>query len=103
MDSCIMKILELILAICLHAGIMTSAAEGAERNLPEWIDEIQIYCMVPLLPEDANALNVTVNGVWAGIGGAHPILPYIEHIPAVREKYGDDAEAFVRDSHIAGL
>ena len=101
-----MRIAELIFTICLaylSVGTVAGSAEDAEIEPPEWVDKIQTYCMVPLLPEDANALNATVNGVWAGIGGTHPILPHIEHVPAVREKYGDDTAAFVRDSHIAGL
>ena len=76
---------------------------AAEKRLPQWVDEVQTYGMLPLLPDDAKKLHCTVNGLWAGIGGTNPILPHTEHVPAVRAKYGDDAAKFAADSHAAGL
>lgn len=70
---------------------------------PPWTDEPQTYCMVPVLPETAERLGVTVNGVWGGIGSTHPLLTGEEMVPAVRKRYKDDVAAFVRDSRDAGL
>ena len=87
----------------LSVSLGRAVAIGAESKQPDWLDEVQTYCMLPLFPEDAKALHASVNGVWAGIGGTHPILPHSEHVPAVREKYGDDAAAFVQENHDADL
>ena len=73
------------------------------RTTPDWIDRLQIYGMLPSFPEAAHDLGVTVNGIWAGIGGTDPVLPHTEHAPLVRLKYGDDARAFAGDLHAAGL
>jgi hypothetical protein len=70
---------------------------------PEWIDAVQTYSMLPLIPDQSKELGASVNGVWAGIGGTDPILPHTEHVPRVRREYGEDAARFARDSHAAGL
>lgn len=59
--------------------------------------------MVPLLPETARSLNATVNGVWGGIGGTHPIVSHRDTVPAVAQRYGEDGAAFTADSRRAGL
>jgi hypothetical protein len=59
--------------------------------------------MVPVLPETALDLHASVNGVWAGISGPHPILTSPEIVRAVTAKYGANAEAFVDACHHAGL
>ncbi len=58
--------------------------------------------MVPVLPETAKQMNVTVNGIWGG-GGNNPVLTSHEMVAGVRGKYGDDTAAFVRDSKQKGL
>jgi hypothetical protein len=78
-------------------------ARTADAVRPGWVDRLQIYGMLPLFPESARDLGVTVNGLWAGIGGTDPVLPHTEHAPLVRLKYGDDAQAFAEAQHAAGL
>lgn len=82
----------------LRAGEPTSPAD-----LPAWLGKTQTYCMVPVLPETAAKLHVTVNGVWAGISGTHPILTSKDIVPAVTAKYGDNPKAFVDACHQSGL
>ncbi|MGQ0636569.1 MAG: hypothetical protein ACT4QC_18300 [Planctomycetaceae bacterium] len=85
---------------------MTGAVEGQDRlkgGLPAWVDEVQTYGMLPVLPQRAKAQNVRVNGVWAGIGGADPILPVAKSIPSVSREFGSDSRAFVKACHDAGL
>jgi len=85
----------------LHAAF---AAEPVARpGLPDFLDKVQTYCMVPVLPETAAKLHATVNGVWGGISGTHPILTHREIVPAVQAKYGADDKAFAEACHKAGL
>jgi hypothetical protein len=59
--------------------------------------------MLPVLPKRARAQNIRVNGVWAGIGGADPILPVATSIASVSRSYGIDSRAFAEACHDAGL
>ena len=62
----------------LPAVLALPSAEGQQpgrSDLPKWVDEVQTYGMLPLLPQRAAELHVSVNGVWAGIGTDDPILP----------------------------
>jgi hypothetical protein len=59
--------------------------------------------MVPLVPERAAQLHASVNGVWGGAGGPHPILTHTETAPAVQVRFGTDARAFIDACHAAGL
>ena len=70
---------------------------------PAWTDQVQTYSMLPLLPDTAKKMHVSVNGIWAGISSDHPLLPSREMIPSVRKRYGNDVAAFVKDSHEARL
>ena len=67
-----------------------------ERDLPKWVDEVQTYGMLPLLPQRAAELHVSVNGVWAGIGTDDPILPAANSVAAVRRRFRADAAGFVK-------
>jgi hypothetical protein len=82
---------------------IASGQDRTERDLPAWLDEVQTYCMVPLVPERAAQLHASVNGVWGGAGGPHPILTHTETAPAVQARFGTDARAFVDACHAAGL
>ncbi len=75
----------------------------ARPDVPEWLDQVQTYCMVPVLPETAAKLHATVNGVWGGISGTHPILTDRKIVPAVQAKYGADDKTFAEACHKAGL
>ncbi len=56
--------------VCLCAQCAPAADESVSSFAPkDWLDKVQTWCMVPVLPETARALHVTVNGVWGGIGG----------------------------------
>jgi hypothetical protein len=82
----------------------TAQAQVCNRSgLPQWVDEVQTYGMLPLLPQRAAKLNVSVNGVWAGIGTTDPVLPNPNAVPAVRAQFGTDSRAFVDACHKAGL
>jgi hypothetical protein len=91
-------LLPAVLALPLAGG-----QQPGRSGLPEWIDEVQTYGMLPLLPQRAAELHVSVNGVWAGIGTDNPILPAARSVAPVRWRFGTDAPAFVRASHEAGL
>ncbi len=88
----------LILLVC-SLPIWAVAQETPRVTHAAWIDEVQTYAMVPLLPATAAKMNVSVNGIWAGISSDHPILPSREMIRSVRKKYGTDVAAFVKDCH----
>jgi hypothetical protein len=95
----------ILLCLCLQC---TPSAKGGPvpvaASAPSgWLDEVQTYCMVPVLPDTAAALHVTVNGVWGGMGGTDPILTHRDTVPAVQKKYDTDARAFVDACHGAGL
>jgi hypothetical protein len=94
-----------VLAMFLLAAAcgIASGQDATERDLPAWLDEVQTYCMVPLLPERAAELHASVNGVWGGVGGTHPILTHTEMAPAVQARFGSDDQAFVDACHEAGL
>lgn len=94
-----------VLAMLLFAATcgIASGQDPTERDLPAWLDEVQTYCMVPVLPERASQLHASVNGIWGGIGGTHPILTHTETAPAVQAEYGRDGRAFVDACHEAGL
>lgn len=81
---------------------IASPAFAEEAAPAKWVNEVQTYCMVPLLPEHAAELNVTVNGIWGGMGDIYPILTASEVVPAVQKKYGSDEKAFCADIHAAG-
>ena len=68
---------------------------------PAWTDQVQTYSMLPLLPDTAKKMHVSVNGIWAGISSDHPLLPSREMIPSVPKRYGNDVAVFVNDSHFA--
>ncbi|MFH0945680.1 MAG: hypothetical protein V2A76_10825 [Planctomycetota bacterium] len=86
----------LILAAVLTGG-------GNDDALPAWLDRVQTYCMVPMLPEGAGRLHASVNGVWGGMGGPFPILTHTDTVPAVQETFGKDGAAFAAACHAAGL
>ncbi len=87
--------------MCLHLVIGIAFAEDVpEHNPPAWLDEVQTYCMMPILPESAVDLGISVNGVWGGVGSDNPILR--EHEP-LRKAFGDDVAAYVQAAHDAGL
>jgi hypothetical protein len=49
--------------VCFHLVVgSASSGEVPEHNPPEWIDEVQTYCMMPILPESAVDLGISVNG-----------------------------------------
>lgn len=48
-------------------------------------------------------MNISVNGVWAGFGGGHYILPFPPFVHRVAEEFGEDVGAFVSASKAAGL
>lgn len=88
----------------LVAALATVLAGGEGTNVaPAWLDEVQTYCMVPLLPEGAERLHASVNGVWGGMGGPFPILTHTDTVPAVQEAFGADGAAFAKACHEAGL
>jgi hypothetical protein len=92
--------------LLLPAVLFISSAAGqqpARSELPRWVDEVQTYGMLPLLPQRAAELRVSVNGVWAGIGTDNPILPAAASVASVRSRFGTDAAAFVKACHEAGL
>ena len=91
-----------MLLLAATCGI-ASGQDLPKRDLPAWLDEVQTYCMVPLVPERAAQLHASVNGVWGGAGGPHPILTHTETAPAVQVRFGTDARAFVDACHAAGL
>jgi len=91
-----------ILVLAATCGISFGQAP-TERDLPPWLDEVQTYCMVPVLPERAGELHASVNGIWGGVGGTHPVLTCPEMAPAVQQRYGRDGRAFVDACHEAGL
>src|SRR5947209_6193836 len=64
--------------------------EAGRAGLPEWLERTQTWCTVPVLPETAAKLHVSVNGVWAGVSGMDPILTHREIVPAVQATYGAD-------------
>ena len=73
MRSMIMRLLSGL--ICLHLVLGVASAEDTpEHNPPVWLDKVQTYCMMPILPESAVDLGISVNGVWGGVGSADPIL-----------------------------
>ncbi len=40
--------------MCLYLVIGSAFAEDVpEHNPPAWLDEVQTYCMMPILPESA--------------------------------------------------
>ncbi|MCO6455131.1 MAG: DUF1080 domain-containing protein [Pirellulaceae bacterium] len=69
-------------------------------ELPEWADVVQTFIMLPVRPDRARQLHVSVNGAWAGIPGKYSILP---HNPAIQQEYQDDQAAFAADVRKAGL
>lgn len=100
----IAAVYRVVLVSCLLLNASGSGAdERPPRALPGWIDEVQTYCMVPVLPERAAQLHATINGVWGGMGGTHPILTHTESVPAVQAKYGRNGLAFVDICRKAGL
>jgi hypothetical protein len=89
--------------MCLHLVIVMGRAfaeDVPEHNPPAWLDEVQTYCMMPILPESAVDLGISVNGVWAGVGSDDPILR--DHEP-LRKAFDNDVVAYVRAAHDAGL
>jgi len=91
-----------LLSYCFLAN-SAPAQEPISPQRPKWIDEVQTYAMVPLLPATAKKTNISVNGIWAGIGSDHAILASAKMVPSVRTKYGADVATFVKDGHDAGL
>jgi len=91
-----------MLLLAATCGI-ASGQDPGERDLPAWVDEVQTYCMVPVLPERAAELQASVNGIWGGVGGTHPLLTHTEMAPAVQARFGRDGRAFVDACHEAGL
>ncbi|MCU0963272.1 MAG: hypothetical protein MUF48_24535, partial [Pirellulaceae bacterium] len=94
-----------LLCVSLADAVATCADERVSESASSahWFDLVHTYSMLPLFVDDARGLNVTVNGIWAGIGGTDAILPHSEHAPAVRRKYNEDAALFASDMHQAGL
>jgi hypothetical protein len=94
-----------LLCLCLHCepAAREEAPKVAASPSPDWVDHVQTYCMVPVLPETAAELHASVNGVWGGIGGTDPILTARETVPAVQQRYDTDVRAFVEADHAAGL
>ncbi len=95
----------LLLVSCVAVALSMPgvAADEAACPAPPWLDRVQTYGMVPLTPERAAAFNITVNGIWGGIGGVDPVLTHDEVVSAVRKRYRDDAQAFVEAMHDAGM
>jgi hypothetical protein len=95
------------LTLFLLPGLLTlPCAKGQQTgrsDLPKWVDEVQSYGMLPLLPKRAAEMHISVNGVWAGIGTDDPILPAVSSVAPVRWQYASDAARFVKDCHDAGL
>ena len=90
--------------VCLCAQCAPAADESVSSFAPkDWLDKVQTWCMVPVLPETARALHVTVNGVWGGIGGINPLLTHREVASEVEATYGDNTAAFVAACREAGL
>lgn len=104
-SSLILFLLSLYTAACGDDGSQGSLESDSESDTehnaivdagsPSWIDEVQTYSMVPVLPEQAKKLHVTVNGLWGGIGGADPVITAPNTVPAVGEKF-EDAASFVK-------
>jgi hypothetical protein len=85
-------------------GLGIARADPASHGpYPTWFREVHTYNMNALLPEDAKELNITVNGIWGGIGGNDPILTHPPFVPAIGKKFGRDRRAFAEASHDAGL
>ena len=91
------------LMVLLFASLASGQEAEGDRVLPEWIDRVQTYAMVPVLPETAARMHVSVNGLWGGVDSDHVILPSGDMMLSVRKKYGDDVGAFARDCRDAGL
>src|SRR5262249_46066084 len=83
--------LALFLLVCAAPSLPAEEKPGPR---PAWLDRVQTYSMLPVTPATAATMNVSVNGVWAGIDCDHPIFPTT---PSVRRKYGADVNAFVKD------
>lgn len=85
-----------LLLACVVAG-------SATADEPPWLNDVQTFSMLPVLPETAEKMHISVNGIWAGISSDHPILPSEEMIRSVRRKYGSDVKTLVSDCRRAGL
>ncbi len=75
---------------------------AAPREKKGWFQNVQVYGMIPLTPQEAKRFNITVNGVWGGILTPGPILPAMKFSPSVRKAYANDA-AYVSAMHNVGL
>lgn len=96
-------ILAAIAFVSATLGLCGTARADAAASPPDWLSEVQTYGMVPLLPGNAAGLNLTVNGIWGGVGGSDPVLTHTDIVPAVQRRYGGDASAFVAETHAAGM
>ncbi len=89
--------------LCAIMGAAGAQEPESERRLPAWANEVQTYNMLALTPPEALELNISVNGIWGGMGGNDPILPHPPYMPGVGRVFGRDRKAFVEASHAAGL
>ncbi len=94
-------LIRFIVLLCVLFGAAITSTAGPQT--PSWADEVQTYGMLPLTPQEASEFHVSVNGLWAGFGGADPILPFPPYISTVGKAYGTDAAAFADACHKAGL
>jgi hypothetical protein len=69
-------------------------------TLPDWADDVQTFIMLPVRPDRARELHVSVNGAWAGIPGKYSILP---RNPEIQREYNGDQAAFAAAVRKAGI
>ncbi|MBI2425522.1 MAG: hypothetical protein HYV27_22040 [Candidatus Hydrogenedentes bacterium] len=92
----------IVMLLLLSVGLWTSVGAG-QSAAPAWLRQPQTFGMLPLVPEEAQEMGISVNGIWAGFGGGHPILTFPPFVKRVGEAFGEDADAFVRANHEAGM
>jgi len=89
-----------LIAVAFASGTPVAAEGDAEMKPPAWLDELQTYNILPMLPERAKELHITVNGPWGGGSGKYPVLP---DVPQILDIYDGNPEQFIVDGKAAGL
>lgn len=89
----------------LRESYSTTVNVTEENSDPQWHQQVQIYDMVALPPDDASTYHITVNGLWNGFIGDNLSSPFafgrlLESIYS-GETYDTDEE-FVESQHAKG-
>jgi len=69
-------------------------------RLPDWAADAHTFIMLPVRPDRARELHVSVNGAWGGIPGNYSILPNDREI---QREYNWDQAAFAAAVREAGI